>query len=150
VHGDEGRYQHVRLGVAGRMDSIQCAVILSKLGIFEHELKARETIASRYADAFAGRVETIRVKQDRSSVHAQYTIFVDGRDGFQKTMAAKGVPTAVHYPVPITAQPAYAHLSDAACPASDRAARRVISLPMSAYLSKDDQDRVIEAVLSST
>ena len=68
---------------------------------------------------------------------------------FQKTMAAKGVPTAVHYPVPITAQPAYAHLSDTACPASDRAAKRVISLPMSAYLSKDDQDRVIEAVLSS-
>jgi UDP-2-acetamido-2-deoxy-ribo-hexuluronate aminotransferase len=149
VHGDEGRYQHVRLGVAGRMDSLQCAVILSKLGIFEQELQARETIASRYADAFAGRVETIRVKQDRSSVHAQYTIFVDGRDAFQKTMAAKGVPTAVHYPVPITAQPAYAHLSDAACPASDRAAKRVISLPMSAYLSTDDQDRVIEAVLSS-
>lgn len=149
VHGDESRYHHVRLGVAGRMDSIQCAVVLAKLGIFDNELAARQSIAARYADAFAGRVETIRVKQDRTSVHAQYTIQVDRRDAFQKALGDRGVPTAVHYPVPITAQPAYAHLAGAPCPASDRASTRVISLPMSPYLSGADQDKVIEAVLAA-
>lgn len=149
VHGDESRYKHVRLGIAGRMDSIQCAVILAKLPVFDAEIAARQAIAARYQDAFAGRVETIRVKQDRSSVHAQYTIFMDERGAFQEAMAAKGIPTAVHYPVPITGQPAYAHLAADACPASDSAAGRVVSLPMSAYLTAPDQDLVIEAVLAT-
>jgi len=149
VHGDESRYNHVRLGVAGRMDSIQCAVILAKLGVFDKELAARERIGARYGDAFAGRIQTVRVKQDRSSVFAQYTLFVDERDRFQARLAEQGIPTAVHYPVPITAQPAYRHLADGACPASDAAARRVISLPMSPYLSAEDQDRVITAALAA-
>lgn len=149
VHGDESRYRHVRLGVAGRMDSIQCAVILAKMPIFDRELDARRSIAARYADAFAGRIETVRVKQDRTSVHAQYTVFVDERDAFQKTLGEAGIPTAVHYPIPITAQPAYAHLSNDDFPVSDRIARRVISLPMSPYLTASDQDRVIDAVLAA-
>lgn len=149
VHGDESRYRHVRLGVAGRMDSIQCAVILAKMPIFDRELDARRSIAARYADAFAGRIETVRVKQDRTSVHAQYTVFVDERDAFQKTLGEAGIPTAVHYPIPITAQPAYAYLSNDDFPVSDRIARRVISLPMSPYLTASDQDRVIDAVLAA-
>ncbi|MFZ1775345.1 MAG: DegT/DnrJ/EryC1/StrS family aminotransferase [Rhizobiaceae bacterium] len=146
VHGDESRYRHVRLGVAGRMDSIQCAVILAKLGTFDWELEQRARIAARYEAGLRGVAQTIRVKQDRSSVHAQYTIMTERRDELQQKLSAQGIPTAIHYPLPIDHQPAYAHLAGEACEASLAASRIVISLPMSPFLSAEDQDRVIDAV----
>lgn len=146
VHGDESRYRHVRLGVAGRMDSIQCAVILAKLGTFDWELEQRASIAARYEAGLRGVVRTVRVKQDRTSVHAQYTVMTERRDELQQKLSAAGIPTAIHYPLPIDHQPAYSQFAGEACEASLAASRTVISLPMGPFLSAEDQDKVIDAV----
>ena len=150
VHGDAGRYEHVRIGINGRMDSIQCAVINAKMAIFGEEVERRIEIGSRYNDAFANVVPTVTQKPDRTSVFAQYTLLADDRDTLRAKLTEAGVPTAIHYPLPINEQPAYAKYDKpGATPAASTASKKVISLPMSAYLSKSDQDQVIEAVKSA-
>ena len=150
VHGDAGRYEHVRIGINGRMDSIQCAVINAKMAIFGEEVERRIEIGSRYNDAFANVVPTVTQKPDRTSVFAQYTLLADDRDKLRAKLTEAGVPTAIHYPLPINEQPAYAKYDKpGATPAASTASKKVISLPMSAYLSKSDQDQVIEAVKSA-
>ena len=150
VHGDAGRYEHVRIGINGRMDSIQCAVINAKMAIFGEEVERRIEIGSRYNDAFATVVPTVTQKPDRTSVFAQYTLLADDRDTLRAKLTEAGVPTAIHYPLPINEQPAYAKYDKpGATPAASTASKKVISLPMSAYLSKSDQDQVIEAVKSA-
>jgi UDP-2-acetamido-2-deoxy-ribo-hexuluronate aminotransferase len=147
VHGDAGRYQHVRLGINGRMDSIQCAVILAKMGCFDWEVRQRQAIARLYDDAFANIVPVVQKRGDRDSVYAQYTIFVDNRDDFRKRLSDEGVPTAVHYPLAINEQPYYRQFCCPDCtPVASAVAKRVVSLPMSAYLSPADQQRVIDTV----
>ncbi|MBK1614704.1 aminotransferase DegT [Rubrivivax gelatinosus] len=146
VHGQSARYRHTRLGVGGRMDTLQCAVVLAKLERFEWELERRATIGARYRELLAG-VEQVRVRPDRNSVYAQYTVLVDGREAVQAALKAAGVPTAVHYPVPLHHQPAYAaYAAPGACPVAARLAQRVLSLPMSADLSEADQDTVAAAL----
>jgi UDP-2-acetamido-2-deoxy-ribo-hexuluronate aminotransferase len=153
VHGQSGRYHHTRVGVGGRMDTLQCAVVLAKLERFEWELGRRQALAARY-DALlaplplAGRVT---VRPDRDSVFAQYTVRVIDRERVAAALKAEGVPTAVHYPRGLRRQPAYARYAShqgraLACPHSDRAAEQVLSLPMSADLSEADQDRVVAAL----
>ena len=149
VHGQSARYVHTRIGVGGRMDTIQCAVLLAKLERFEWELEQRGRIAARYTDLLSRipGVETPVVRPDRTSVFAQYTIQVDDRDGLQKRLAAESIPTAVHYPIPLNLQPAYKHLCCPDCtPVAERVARRVVSLPMHADLDQATQDRVVEAM----
>jgi UDP-2-acetamido-2-deoxy-ribo-hexuluronate aminotransferase len=149
VHGQSARYVHTRIGVGGRMDTIQCAVLLAKLERFEWELEQRGRIAARYTDLLSRipGVETPVVRPDRTSVFAQYTIQVDDRDGLQKRLAAEKIPTAVHYPIPLNLQPAYKHLCCPDCtPVAERVARRVVSLPMHADLDQATQDRVVEAM----
>lgn len=147
VHGDASRYEHVRLGINGRLDSIQCAVILAKMPKFPWEVDRRVVIGARYNDAFANVVPVVQQRGDRTSVFAQYTIMVDDRDVFRKKLADEGIPTAVHYPLAINEQPYYSRFCCPDCtPVASAAARRVVSLPMSAYLSETDQDRVIEVV----
>lgn len=152
VHGQSGRYHHTRIGVGGRMDTLQCAVILGKLERFEWELEQRAENGARYdrlIDALPG-LQRVAVRPDRNSVWAQYTVMVDDRAGVQAALKAQGIPTAVHYPKPLNRQPAYQAMSDPdACPVSDQAAARVLSLPMSADLSRDDQDRVVAALAST-
>ncbi|MBK1712246.1 DegT/DnrJ/EryC1/StrS family aminotransferase [Rubrivivax gelatinosus] len=146
VHGQSARYRHTRLGVGGRMDTLQCAVVLAKLERFEWELERRATIGARYRELLAG-VEQVTVRPDRNSVYAQYTVLVDGREAVQAALKAAGVPTAVHYPVPLHHQPAYAaYAAPGACPVAARLAQRVLSLPMSADLSEADQDTVATAL----
>lgn len=149
VHGQSARYTHTRLGVGGRMDTLQCAVVLAKLGRFDWEIDQRRALGRRYAallDAVPG-VDRLTVRADRDCVWAQYTVFVDDRAALQAALKARGVPTAVHYPRPLHHQPAYARYADPAdCPASVAAAARVMSLPMSADLSEADQDRVVAAL----
>ena len=149
VHGQSARYLHTRLGVGGRMDTLQCAVVLGKLTRFEWELERRAAIGARYDALLAGvpGVDRVAVRPDRKSVYAQYTVMLDNRASVQAALQAAGVPTAVHYPRPLHEQPAYAALRNAAgCPASEAAAARVLSLPMSADLTEADQDRVVEAL----
>ena len=148
VHGQAGRYHHVRIGLGGRMDTLQCGVILAKLTRLEWELERRMEIGRRYNRLFDERgVERVIQRDDRSSVFAQYTIFADGRDKVQEALRSAGIPTTVHYPAALNEQPAYRDLClCGGVPNSERAARRVLSLPMHAYLDEATQDRIVEAV----
>ncbi len=149
VHGQSGRYHHTRIGVGGRLDTLQAAVLLAKLERFEWELERRAAIGARYQQLLAG-VEQIKVRGDRDSVFAQFTVMVDSRADVQAALKAGGVPTAVHYPKPLNQQPAYAQFCcPDCCPVSARLAARVLSLPMSADLSDADQDRVVTALLQA-
>jgi UDP-2-acetamido-2-deoxy-ribo-hexuluronate aminotransferase len=141
VHGQSQRYLHTRIGVGGRMDTLQCAVLLAKLPRFEWELQRRAALGRRYQNALADvkGLRLLAVRPGRDCVWAQYTVFAEERAALMAALNAAGVPTAIHYPRPLHHQPAYA----AGCIA---AADQVLSLPMSADLSEADQDRVIVAV----
>ncbi len=148
MHGQEKRYVHTRVGVGGRMDTLQCAVVLAKLERFESEVAQRLNIGARYNSMFSDKISVVTQRNDRTSVFAQYTIFVEDRERVQEYLKAFGVPTAVHYPIPLNEQPAYRHLCCSDCtPISQRLAKIVMSIPMSADLSMQDQDHVVEAVL---
>ena len=147
VHGQERRYHHTRVGVGGRMDSIQCAVVLAKLERFDWELERRGAIARRYDALLAPHLRTLRVRPDRTSVYAQYTVRAPDRAALESGLKAKGVPTAIHYPLALHQQPAYATLSPGASfPNAELLAREVIGLPMHPYLAEAVQDQVVEAV----
>jgi UDP-2-acetamido-2-deoxy-ribo-hexuluronate aminotransferase len=149
VHGQSGRYYHTRIGVGGRMDTLQCAVVLAKLERFEWEIAQRERVGRRY-DAILAEVpgvKTLAVRPDRTSVYAQYTVLAANRDKLQAGLQAHGVPTAIHYPTPLHRQPAYTAFGNgAALPVSDALAAQVISLPMYPDLKPELQDRIVAAV----
>ena len=154
VHGQSRRYHHTRVGVGGRMDTLQCAVVLAKLPRFAWEIQRRQALAERYGRLIQARlidqgapVQLLAVRPDRDCVWAQYTVMVDQRAAVQAALQAAGIPTAVHYPKPLHHQPAFAADCCPDCnPHSIRAAQRVLSLPMSADLSEADQDRVVAAL----
>lgn len=148
VHGQSARYTHTRVGVGGRMDTLQCAVVLAKLERFEWELARRRDIGARYHALLAGSgIERLTVRPDRDCVWGQYTVLVADRPRVQAALQEQGVPTAVHYPRPLHHQPAYAqHRGSDPCAESLRAADRVMSLPMSADLSEAQQDAVVAAL----
>jgi UDP-2-acetamido-2-deoxy-ribo-hexuluronate aminotransferase len=149
VHGQSGRYRHTRIGVGGRMDSIQCAVVLAKLERFEWEIRQRITIGSHYDALLAAssQVKTIEVRPDRTSVYAQYTVRVAEREKIEQKLKAQGIPTAVHYPLSLHQQPAYAAgYVGQSFPVSERLAGEVLSLPMHADLDEATQQRIVAAV----
>ena len=148
VHGQSARYTHTRVGVGGRMDTLQCAIVLAKLERFEWELQRRREIGARYHALLDGAgVGLLAVRPDRDCVWAQYTVLVDDRARLQAALQAQGIPTAVHYPRPLHHQPAYAALCGGdACPTSVQTAQQVMSLPMSADLTLADQERVVCAL----
>ena len=150
VHGQSARYTHTRIGVGGRLDTLQAAVLLAKLERFDWELQRRAEIGARYQSLLQGvepSLELVAVRPDRNSVYAQFTVMVDQRERVQAALKAAGVPTAVHYPKPLNRQPAYApHCCPDCCPVSSRLAARVLSLPMSADLTEADQDGVVSAL----
>jgi dTDP-4-amino-4,6-dideoxygalactose transaminase len=151
VHG-EGRHKYdcVRVGVNGRFDTIQAAVLIEKLKIFPEEIAARARIARRYSAQLADVAIIPRVGEGMTSVWAQYTIRLAAgrRDALAAALKAQGIPTAIHYPKPVHKQEAYRKfpLADGGLPVSERLAEEVISLPMHAYLDEPTQDRIIEAV----
>ncbi len=149
VHGQSGRYNHTRVGVGGRMDAIQCAVVLAKLERFDWEIRQRIEIGAHY-DALLGDLpgmKSIKVKTDRNCVYAQYTIRVADRPAMEKKLKAAGIPTAVHYPLSLHQQPAYADgYRGQSFPVSERLAREVLSLPMHADLDEATQQRIVQAV----
>jgi UDP-2-acetamido-2-deoxy-ribo-hexuluronate aminotransferase len=148
VHGQSARYLHTRIGVAGRMDTLQCAVVLAKLKQFDWEIGRRIEVGERYNRLLDERgIDRVVQRGDRTSVFAQYTIFADGRDALRTRLEAAGIPTAVHYPAPLDAQPAYRDLCIAGpLPHAQRAAERVLSLPMHPYLDEKVQDRIVAAL----
>ena len=150
VHGQSARYTHTRVGVGGRLDTLQAAVLLAKLERFDWELQRRAELGARYQALLQGvepSLELMVVRPDRNSVYAQFTVMVDQRERVQAALKAAGVPTAVHYPKPLNQQPAYAqHCCPDCCPVSSRLAARVLSLPMSADLNEADQDCVVSAL----
>lgn len=148
VHGQSRRYVHTRIGVGGRMDTLQCAIVLAKLDRFDWEITQRAKVAARYDALFSGRVDLVGRRADRTSVYAQYTVSVDERDRIQAVLHAAAIPTAVHYPVPIHMQPAYAHLCCAdCCPVARDMAARVMSLPMGPYLPPAASHQVATTLL---
>jgi UDP-2-acetamido-2-deoxy-ribo-hexuluronate aminotransferase len=150
VHGQSKRYVHTRVGVGGRMDTLQCAVVLAKLPLFDWELRQRERAAATYESLLGGRVGLVGKRADRSSVYAQYTVKLDRRHEVQQALQSAGIPTAVHYPVPIHMQPAYAQLSQGeAFPVSQACADRVMSLPMGPYLTDEDIHKVCEMLIEA-
>lgn len=150
THGQERRYYHTRIGVGGRMDSIQCAVVLGKLERFEWELKQRAAVAQRYAmllDPLKQRIAIPVVRPDRTCVYAQYTIQSTERAALQAGLKARGIPTAIHYPMALHHQPAYAAMfSGQSFPVAERLAREVLSLPMHADLDQAIQTQIADAL----
>ena len=152
VHGQgSDKYENVRIGVNSRLDTIQAAILLEKMKIFPEEIELREAIARRYSAAFraSNRIVVPRVIDGAQSTWAQYTIQVPDRDRLQSALKAKGIPTAVYYPIPLSQQKGYKHYPSAPTPVSEKIANTVISLPMHPYLDAATQDRVIAAVLAA-
>ncbi|MGH8384650.1 MAG: DegT/DnrJ/EryC1/StrS family aminotransferase [Pyrinomonadaceae bacterium] len=146
-HGQDRRYHHIRVGVNSRIDTLQAAVLLEKLAIFDEEIELRQSVAKRYDDLLSeAGVESIPfVHPDNKSVFAQYTIRVEQRETLQKKLASFGVPTVVHYPIPLNKQPAVADHS-VSLPIGDEVARTVLSLPMHPYLREADQSLIVDCL----
>ncbi|MDR7029001.1 DegT/DnrJ/EryC1/StrS family aminotransferase [Rhizobium rosettiformans] len=150
VHGQERRYYHTRIGVGGRMDTIQCAVVLAKLERFDWEVERRIEIGQRYIDLIGNNnlVRPVTVRAERTSVWAQFTVISDQREKLLEGLNAAGIPTAIHYPTPLHRQPAYKDLcrTSGSLANTEYLSERVFSLPMHPYLSSDDQAHIIGAL----
>ena len=147
-HGQKERYHHTSMGINGRLDTIQCAIIIEKMKIFEDEIIARQKVASIYTEALKDTVITPVIGANQRSAWAQYTIRYHERNKLKDFLTAEGIPTSIHYPTPIPKQPYYQENGYAkeSYPVSDKISSEVISLPMHPYLEKNDQDRIISAV----
>jgi UDP-2-acetamido-2-deoxy-ribo-hexuluronate aminotransferase len=150
VHGQSRRYVHTRIGLGGRMDTLQCAIVLAKLDRFEWELQQRQRAGAAYDALLSGRVRLVGRHRDRSCAFAQYTVVLDERERVQEALHALKIPTAVHYPVPMHLQPAYARLAAGdPCPVACDMATKVMSLPMGPYLTDHEAREVAEALLTA-
>ena len=147
-HGQDRRYHHIRVGVNSRLDTLQAAILLPKLEILDDEIKARQQVANAYNKLLseAGITTTPFIKEGNISAWAQYTIQVENRETVQAHLKANGIPTAVHYPIPLNKQPAVA--SDAVLPVGDAIAENVMSLPMHPYMTFQKQLKVVNAFKS--
>jgi UDP-2-acetamido-2-deoxy-ribo-hexuluronate aminotransferase len=143
-HGQSGRYEHSIIGINGRFDTLQAAVLLAKLAIFEEELLARNKIAARFNQLLEGHVTLPFIESHNTSVYAQYTVQINNRDKVREKLQKASIPTAVHYPKPLHKQLAYQSRGMAALslPITEQLSSRVLSLPMHPYL----QDAQIEAI----
>jgi len=151
IHGQAGdKYDNVRIGINGRLDTLQAAILLQKLEIFPDEIETRQRVAARYAAGLRDVLSVPRVRDEATSVWAQYTVVVEAgpRDALAGALARAGVPTGIYYPKPLHWQTAYRHfpIAEGGLPVSERLTSRVLSLPMHPYLESGVQDRVIAAV----
>ena len=149
-HGQNERYRHKYIGINGRLDAIQAAVLLVKLKYFPNEIKKREEIGKRYTELLKdGDIITPYIKNDRSSVYAQYSIRVKDRDKVVKHLNKKGIPTAVHYPLPLHLQECFEYLGYKVgdFEIAEKVSKEIMSLPMSPFLEKNIQDMIIKELL---
>jgi UDP-2-acetamido-2-deoxy-ribo-hexuluronate aminotransferase len=155
-HGQDRRYHHIRVGINSRLDTLQAAILLPKLAIFDEEIIKRQQVATYYNDLFSllreAKVDTAiqvpYIEPHNTSVYAQYTIRVKDREVLQIKLKAAGIPTAVHYPMSLNKQPAVADLA-VRLPAGDEVAQQVMSLPMSANLTVEQIICIVDAVASA-
>jgi UDP-2-acetamido-2-deoxy-ribo-hexuluronate aminotransferase len=152
-HGQTKRYYHEIIGCNSRLDTIQAAILLEKLKIFDEELALREQVSKTYSDLLRAaltpkpysRLQAPETRQDRTSAWAQYTLRVPARDAIRAAVKNRGIPTATHYPVPLSRQVAVGR-PDSESPEADKAAAQVLSLPMHPYLTTETQRAVVEAL----
>lgn len=146
-HGQDRRYHHVRVGVNSRLDTLQAAILLPKLGILAEEIELRQKVAQVYNSMLheVGVETTPHVEQHNTSVYAQYTIRVENRAAIQAALKEAKIPTAVHYPIPLNKQPAVADAS-AVLPVGDSVAEQVLSLPMHPYLNEEQIFTIVQAL----
>ncbi|KIQ00073.1 MULTISPECIES: DegT/DnrJ/EryC1/StrS family aminotransferase [Pseudomonas] len=144
-HGQDRRYHHIRVGVNSRLDTLQAAILLPKLEIFQNELTARLNVATCYNELLAKQqIKTPFIEPHNVSAYAQYTICVGNRDNLQQHLKAQGIPTAVHYPIPLNKQPAVA--DDKTLPIGDSISQQVVSLPMHPYLDHSQVKDIVSAI----
>lgn len=146
IHGQSKRYVHTRIGVGGRMDTIQCAVVLAKLERFDWEIGQRILLGKKYNKLIDEvKIQRVLQRKDRNSVFAQYTILVDDQEKLKKQFEEEKIPINIHYPIPLNQQPAYKNLCCPDCtPIAEKAAKKVISLPMSSDLLYSQQLKIQE------
>ena len=147
-HGQDRRYHHIRVGVNSRLDTLQAAILLPKLEILDDEMQARQRVAETYNQLFTevGITTIPFIEAHNQSAWAQYTIEVDNRDEVQAKLKEQGIPTAVHYPIPLNKQPAVAD-TNVILPVGDAVAGKVMSLPMHPYMAYDEQEKIIEVLI---
>ena len=149
LHGQERKHYHPIIGMNGRLDTIQAAIVLAKMELFEEEIAMRQAVAAGYNVRLAGTpVQLPFVADGNTSVYAQYTVLSEDRDALQAKMGASGVPSVPYYSVPLHLQPAFANLGyrQGDFPVTERIAATGISLPMSPYVTPEDQDKVAESM----
>ena len=147
VHGQSRRYYHTRLGINGRIDTLQAAFLLEKFAIFPEEVATRQQCGARYSEMLQTHVVTPYIEEHNTSAYAQYTILVEKRERVLASLKEQGIPTAVHYPVPLQKQPALK--AEVNFPVAERIADQVISIPMHPYLTESMQQQVVNAVIQS-
>jgi len=150
IHGQgKHKYENVRIGLNGRLDTLQAAVLLAKLEIFDQEVMARQSVARQYRQALNTVVETPEVAQDCTSVWAQYSVLSEHRQLFLQKLQDAQIPTAIYYPLPLHLQGAFAHLGHQPgdFPVSESASQRIFSLPMHPYLGQADQEKIVGVLL---
>lgn len=150
VHGQSKRYHHVVVGVGGRLDTLQAAVLLAKLAVFDAEIAARDRVAAQYNDMLANieNIVPVGVNPGSTSVWAQYTLRSRDREHLMTGLKSMDIPTAIHYPLPLHKQPAYAHncRSVGSLSNAETAAQEVFSIPMHPYLQTKDQQQIVDAI----
>jgi UDP-2-acetamido-2-deoxy-ribo-hexuluronate aminotransferase len=156
-HGQERRYHHIRVGVNSRMDTLQAAILLAKLAVFDEEIALRRQVAVNYDSLLLAMPNVLndakihalpRIEPYNNSVYAQYTIRVHARDFVQEKLKAAGIPTAIHYPIPLNKQPAVAD-TGAHLPVSELVADEVISLPMGPYITQAQQAHAVQTLANA-
>ena len=148
VHGQNKRYHHKYIGMGGRLDTIQAAVLLAKLPHYPQELADRQQVAQRYTETLSDKLQMPVIRPNRSSAWAQYTVRVNNRDALQAKLKDNGIPTAVHYPMPLHLQECFQYLNckQGDFPISEKASNEVMSLPMNSFLTNDQVDYVASKV----
>ncbi len=150
VHGQGShKYENVRVGLNGRLDTLQAAILLAKLEIFDQEIDARQKVAGRYSQALSGKVVVPYVEPECTSAWAQYSIMSEDRPALQQKLKDAGIPSAVYYPLPLHVQKAFTHLGyrQGDFEVSERTSQQIFSLPMHPYLTAAEQDSIVEVLL---
>jgi UDP-2-acetamido-2-deoxy-ribo-hexuluronate aminotransferase len=148
VHGQNKRYHHKYIGIGGRLDTIQAAILLAKLPNFKKELKDRQKVADHYTSGLSKILQTPVIKSNRSSAWAQYTLRVKNRDFLQIKLQENGIPTSVFYPIPLHLQECfqYLHHQQGDFPISEKASNEVMSIPMNPFLTNEQLDFVVHKI----
>lgn len=155
IHGQSKRYHSDRVGIGGRMDTLQCAIVLAKLEKFDEEIRQREVVGRQYEELLSSKLTGYtgapKTKADRSHVFAQYTLRLENRDKIKAELMAAGIPTAIHYPKPLNSQEVFKKYFDPVSSAiASIVAKEVLSLPMSAYITLEQQEFVVDELAKAS